>query len=275
VENLTCRPFYGEYAWAYNLIIVRPVSRQCAFVAELLVQRGVTSGARILDAGCGTGRYTLELARKGYVVTGLDVSPQLIEEAQRRASHMSLPVSFAVGDILSLPAAPVYDGILCRGVLNDLVEERSRHEVFSAFARALCPEGVLIVDVREWYETARRKRREPIFETSVDTARGRLIFRSVTQLDHSQRRLLVAEQHTLKKDGEEISAACNFVMHCWTREELHRHLTQAGFHAIVYFGDYDWTVPPGATDRLVIVASFPQEGAYTRRHAVFWAGGNW
>lgn len=139
MENLESRPFYGEYAWAYDLIIVRPALRHCAFVAELLVQRSVTSGATILDAGCGTGRYTLELARSGYVVTGLDVSPQLIEEAQRRASHMSLPVSFVVGNILSLPAAPLYDGILCRGVLNDLVEERSRHEVFFAFARALRP----------------------------------------------------------------------------------------------------------------------------------------
>jgi 2-polyprenyl-3-methyl-5-hydroxy-6-metoxy-1,4-benzoquinol methylase len=257
MENPESRPFYGEYAWAYDLIIVRPAPRRCAFVAELLVQRGVTSGARILDAGCGTGRYTLELARSGYIVTGLDVSPQLIEEAQRRASHMSLPVSFAVGDILSLPAAPLYDGILCRGVLNDLVEERSRHEVFFAFARALRPGGVLVFDVREWHATASRKIREPIFETSVDTARGQLIFRSVTQLDHSQRRLLAAEQHTLKKDGEEVSAAYDFVMRCWTQEELHHHLTQAGFHAIIYFGDYDWTVPPGATDRLVSVASLP------------------
>ena len=255
MENVTRRPFYGEYAWAYDLIIERPVSRQCAFVTELLVQQGVISGAMMLDAGCGTGRYSLELARRGYVVTGLDASPQLIDEAQRRASPAALPVSFAVGDILALPVAPFYDGILCRGVLNDLLDERSRQEVFFAFARALRPEGVLVFDVREWHETVRRKQREPVFETSVATVRGQLTFRSVTWLDHQYRRLLVAERHTLKRNDVEISSAYDFIMHCWTQEELHHHLTQAGFRAIGYFGDYERTAPPGSTDRLVCVVA--------------------
>jgi 2-polyprenyl-3-methyl-5-hydroxy-6-metoxy-1,4-benzoquinol methylase len=253
--GLTSRPFYGEYAWAYDLIIGRPVSRQCAFFAELLAQQSVLSGARILDAGCGTGRYSLELARNGYIVTGLDASPQLIEEAQRRVSHMSLPVSFAVGDLLALPVAPFYDGILCRGVLNDLLEEHSRQQVFFSFAHVLRPAGVLILDVREWHQTIRRKRREPVFEANVETARGQLTFRSMTHLDHQQRQLLVAEQHILKKDDGETSSAYDFIMRCWTQEELHHHLTQAGFRAIGYFGDYDRTVSAGATDRLVSVAS--------------------
>jgi SAM-dependent methyltransferase len=264
MENVTSRPFYREYAWAYDSIIVRPVPRQCAFVTEFLAQQGVTSGAKILDAGCGTGKYTLELARRGYVVTGLDASTQLIEEARRQAGQTSLPASFAVGDILALPAAPLYDGILCRGVLNDLLEERSRREVFFAFARALRPRGVLIVDVREWHETVRRKRREPVFETSVDTARGQLTFRSVTRLDHQRRRLLVAEQHVLRKDGMETSCAYDFSMRCWTQEELHHHLAQAGFRAIRYFGGYDRTVPPGSTDRLITVASLTEGGDDSR-----------
>lgn len=255
MENRTSRPFYGEYGWAYDLLIERPAARQCMFIAELLSQRGTISGAKILDAGCGTGRYSIELARKGYVVTGLDASPQLIEEARKRASHTSLPVFFAVGDIVALPATPRYDGILCRGVLNDLLEDRRRQEVFFAFARALRPGGMLILDVREWHATAHRKVREPIFEKAVDTTHGRLTFRSVTKLDHVHQRLLVAERHTLKNDGEERSAVYDFVMRCWTQAELQHHLTQAGFCSIVYFGDYDWTVPAGSTDRLVGGAS--------------------
>jgi SAM-dependent methyltransferase len=250
----TSRPFYGEYAWAYDLIIERPVSRECTFIAEFLAQQGVTAGARMLDAGCGTGRYSLELARRGYVVTGLDASTQLVAAAQRRANYTSIPVSFAVGDILALPALPSYDAILCRGVLNDLIEEHSRQEAFLAFARALRPRGVLILDVREWHQTVRRKRREPVFETCVDTVHGQLTFRSVTQLDHQRRQLLVAEQHALKKDEMETSSAYDFIMRCWTQAELHHHLMRAGFRAIEYFGGYDRTVPAGSTDRLVCVA---------------------
>jgi SAM-dependent methyltransferase len=252
--NLTSRPFYGEYAWAYEHIMGRPIPQQCACVTDLWATRGVVCGARILDAGCGTGRYSLELARRGYVVTGLDASPPMIEAARRRANRTSLPVSFVVGDILTLPYEPSYDGILCRGVLNDLLEDHGRQEVFCNFARVLRPAGVLILDVREWHGTVHRKRRENVFEATCDTTRGQLTFRSVTDLDHQQRRLLIVEHHTLKTNDVETSSSYDFIMRCWTLEELHHHLTQAGFTAMEYFGGYDRTIPPGSTDRLVSVA---------------------
>jgi len=255
--HITSRPLYAEYAWAYDLLIERSVARQGAFIAEHFCQRGILPGAQILDAGCGTGRYSLELARRGYVVAGLDVSPPLIEEAQQQARHTSLPVAFSCGDILAWrPAAPC-DGIFCRGVLNDLLDESSRQEVFYAFARALRPDGMLIFDVREWDATARRKVREPVFEKAVDTPRGRLTFRSVTRIDHLHRHLLVAERHTLVHDRGESVSTYDFVMRCWTPEELQHHLAQAGFRSTSYFGDYDRTIPAGSTDRLIGVTSRP------------------
>ena len=255
MEDPMGRPFYGEYAWAYDLLAERSVCRECACIAALLSQRDVIAGARILDAGCGTGRYTMGLARRGYLVTGLDRSAALIAEAQKRVSTSDLPVAFAIGDILALPSSRPFDGILCRGVLNDLLDEHSRHEVFFSFARILRPGGVLILDVREWHATARRKSREPVSETSADTTRGRLTFRSVTQLDHQHHQLLVAEQHTLQKDGVEAVAVYDFRMRCWTQEEFQRHLTRAGFSSILFLGAYDRTVPLGASDRMVSMAS--------------------
>jgi 2-polyprenyl-3-methyl-5-hydroxy-6-metoxy-1,4-benzoquinol methylase len=69
------RPFYSEYAWAFDVLIDRPVRKECAVIAGWLVEGGVVPGAKILDAGCGTGRYAIELARRGYLVDGLDLSP--------------------------------------------------------------------------------------------------------------------------------------------------------------------------------------------------------
>jgi ubiquinone/menaquinone biosynthesis C-methylase UbiE len=249
------RPFYDEYAWAFDLLITPPLARQCDFIAETLSQRAVNSGARILDAGCGTGRQAVELARRGYNVTGLDMSAQLIVEAQKRINDPSLSISFIEGDILALASTPQYDGILCRGVLNDLLDETSRQEVFFSFARALRPGGALILDVREWEGTVNRKTSEPVFEKSVDTSRGKLTFRSRTRLDPQRRRLLVAERHTLLKDGVETVSTYDFKMQCWTQEELHRHLTEAGYESISYLGAYICSVLVGESDRLVCVAT--------------------
>ena len=60
------------------------------------------AGARILDAGCGTGAFALEAAQRGADVLAIDLSPQLVGLAERRIEGMSLPgrITFRAGDML-------------------------------------------------------------------------------------------------------------------------------------------------------------------------------
>jgi SAM-dependent methyltransferase len=247
------RPFYGEYAWAFDLLIDRPVGQECAAITAWFSDRGVLPGATLLDAGCGTGRYTGELARRGYVLEGVDRSSALIATANQSVGGRGHSVSFRVGDLLALPAAR-YDGILCRGVLNDFVNDDARASVFDAFARALRRPGVLILDVREWGATKDRKQREPVFRKSVTTDRGTLTFTSTTELDPERRQLLLSETHILVNDAGERSSHYRFVMRCWTRPELESLFERSGFGSVAYFGAYDPAVHAGATDRLIAVA---------------------
>ena len=247
------RPFYGEYAWAFDLLIDRPVGKDCAAITAWLIERGVFPGATILDAGCGTGRYAGELARRGYLVEGVDRSVELIETARQSVRGQGNAVSFRVGDLLALPAA-TYDGILCRGVLNDFVDDEARSAVFAAFAGALRRCGILIFDVREWEGTRDRKQREPVFRKRVATDRGTLTFTSITALDLESHRLLLSETHTLIDEAGEHSSDYRFVMRCWTRRELESAFARSGFGAVSYFGAYDPAVPGGTTDRLIVVA---------------------
>ena len=246
------RPFYSTYAWAFDLLIDRPVRKECATIAAWLVERGVTPGAALLDAGCGTGRYARELARRGYVVHGIDASPEMLDVARRSVSDSTLPVTLEAGDFLEASDRR-FDAILCRGVLNDLEEDRDRAAAFTAFARALRPGGVLILDVRDWEASLERKTREPQFRKSVDTEHGRLEFSAMTRVDPERHRLLMAERHTLIAGGSEVSADADFTMRCWTREEVDAALAANGFEPASYFGAYDPDIAVRATDRLVLV----------------------
>jgi SAM-dependent methyltransferase len=247
------RPFYGEFAWAFDLLVDRPVRKECAEIAAWLVERSVRPGATMLDAGCGTGRYSIELARRGYVVHGVDLSPELVAVAGRASAGQPGSVTFAVADILAVPDRH-YDAILCRGVLNDIIDDDRRDAVFAAFARALRPDGVLVLDVREWRASEERKRREPLFRKRVSTDRGELTFTSITELDREHRRLVISEQHALADRGVEQVADYRFVMRCWERDELAAALDRHGFERVMYRGAYDRDVGVEATDRIVAVA---------------------
>ena len=250
--TLADRPFYGRFAWAYDLLSERSVASECGHVAAALARHGVAPGARLLDAGCGTGRYAAELARHGFRVTGVDSSLELLAVARRRPDASA--VTLVAADLATLPIRPCYQAILCRGVLNDVVHDTGRRAVFLSFARALTSGGVLVLDVREWEATIRRKSREPVHERTVETVHGTLTFRSVARLDHAARSLQLAERHTLVAGGVTTVAQYDFAMRCWTRDELDQMLTEAGFGAAEYRGAYDPAVAVGATDRLVIVA---------------------
>lgn len=254
------RPFYAEYAWAYDLLIDRPVRKECAVMTAWLVERGVLPGAELFDAGCGTGRYAIELARRGYVVHGVDRSAELIAIARGANDDAVRGASFSVGDIAAVPASR-YAAILCRGVLNDIIDDEGREAVFAAFAGALQPAGTLILDVRDWAASAERKGREPLFRKRVSTDRGDVTFTSVTALDHANRQLLVAERHELMKDGQQRIADYQFVMRCWERVELDALLARHGFGDVACYGAYDPDVAMSATDRLVVVARRSGAGA--------------
>ena len=64
---------------------------------------GVKEGDRVLDAGCGTGIYSIGLAKKGAIVTGLDASLDMLEWARAKASKAGLKIDFIDADALNLP----------------------------------------------------------------------------------------------------------------------------------------------------------------------------
>jgi SAM-dependent methyltransferase len=246
------RPFYGSFAWAYDAVVDRPVVAESDHIDAILRGRGAPPGARVLDAGCGTGQYAAQLARRGYRVTGVDRSPELLGVAR------GLPparLAWVLGDVTSLPLARRFDAVLCRGVLNDLLEDADRRAVLREFAAALVNGGVLVFDVREWEASARRALLRPVHQRTVETIHGTLTFRSETTLDRERRRLVIAERHELSGPSGTTTAVHDFAMRAWTRDEIEALLGDAGFTSLGYRGDYGDVQPVGTTDRLIVIAS--------------------
>jgi SAM-dependent methyltransferase len=69
--------------------------------------------ARVLDLACGWGRHALELAGRGYRVTGLDLSATLLEEGRREATARGLRIDWVRADMRAVPFRGTFDAVLC------------------------------------------------------------------------------------------------------------------------------------------------------------------
>jgi len=102
---------------------------------------------KILDLGCGTGRHAVELAKRGYVVTGLDLSETLLERAREKAAAAGVKVDFIHADARSYHVDAEYDAVLmiCEGAFPLMETDEMNFRILENAARALKPDGKLIL----------------------------------------------------------------------------------------------------------------------------------
>lgn len=219
------RPFYHRFAWAYDLLVADPVEPWIEAVGTL-----AGGPAAVLDAGCGTGRHAVALAARGHDVTGVDGSDDLLDVARARARGR--PVRFVRADLRTLDLGARFAVVACRGVLNDVLDDRDRDAVLAAFARHLRGGGALIIDVRDRDATARRYADGAERRRSVPVEGGELVFSWRGRFDAAAGCLLVDETHRLRAGGSEQVARHAHAMRCWTPDELRDRLGRAGFTGI-------------------------------------------
>jgi 2-polyprenyl-3-methyl-5-hydroxy-6-metoxy-1,4-benzoquinol methylase len=107
----------------------------------------VTPGARVLDVGCGVGRWSSMLAMRGARVTGVDLSPTMISEAQRRAEANGVGdrCRFLVQDLARLDAGEQFDLVLGVTVLQHILDGAALREAIRRMTAHLAPEGRMVL----------------------------------------------------------------------------------------------------------------------------------
>ncbi|WP_129657252.1 class I SAM-dependent methyltransferase [Rothia uropygialis] len=97
----------------------------------------------ILDAGCGPGRVGGELARRGHQVVGVDVDPELVEQANRdHPSATWLTGDLAeLGTVLPAESLGTFDVIVCAGNVMTFLAPSTRRAVLEGFRTVLTPGG--------------------------------------------------------------------------------------------------------------------------------------
>jgi len=104
-------------------------------------------GASLLDIPCGSGRHSVELARRGYRMTGVDLSDDFLSSARARAAEAQVQLDLSQGDMRNFDVdADSFDGAFCFGNSFPYLDRTAAITFLQALHRAIHPRGRLVID---------------------------------------------------------------------------------------------------------------------------------
>jgi SAM-dependent methyltransferase len=139
------KPDWYRSAFSAATTVDRPWAEQTeAEIDRVLATMRPDPGARVLDLACGTGRHSIELARRGFSVLGVDIGADLLEIAAGEAELKRVDgVEFEEADLRQLDLAAEFDLVLNLndGAVGYFESEEDNHRTFEVIAAALRPGG--------------------------------------------------------------------------------------------------------------------------------------
>ena len=116
---------------------------ECDFIEQEI---GYDKSSRIIDIACGTGRHSIELTKRGYRVTGIDLSDSMLARAREKAEKLNLKIDFQKHDARNLSFEGEFDVaiMLCEGGFSLMETDEMNFEILKNVTKVLKTEGKLI-----------------------------------------------------------------------------------------------------------------------------------
>jgi len=183
-------------------------------------------GMSALDVPCGNGRHAVELARRGIVMTGVDLSAGFLDEVRLRAPA----IEWVHGDMRSLPWTSRFDAAYCCGNSFGYFDHGNCQKFLDAVAAALKPGGRFILESGAVSESLL-----PVLQPERKLRIGDLDYHSRNTYDAAEGRMDITYTFT-RGEQREVKPT-----HQWVHSaaELRRMLRRSGLEPLAAFGDFE------------------------------------
>jgi SAM-dependent methyltransferase len=221
---------YGKY---YNIIYSdKDYERECDFLEAIFRMHSKIMPKKILDGGCGTGGHAIPLAKRGYEVTGIDSSEEMINIAKEKANKSGVNIDFKVMDLRELKLNKKFDAcILMFAVIDYLINTKDLLKALTNIRGILENGSLLVFDF--WYG--------PAVLTILPTSRIKIIEKEnlrvvrfaephLDTLHHICKvnyHFIVIKENIVVYEGEE-----EHVVRFYFPEEIKHYLEESGFQLL-------------------------------------------
>lgn len=216
---------FDEARWAEVPAVVDALERLAA----------PPKGGAVLDACCGPGRHSLELASRGYRVTGLDLTAAYLDAARESAAGWGVEVEFVRGDLRRFERKAAFDLAInlytSFGYFEDPADDLA---ALRALRASLKPGGALVMELTGKETAARDFTEGEWFERAGGTVLTE--FSIVGDWEGLRNRWIVIRPKEGGKEGELERVDRSFVLRLYSAVELRAALLDAGFASVEIYG---------------------------------------
>lgn len=194
---------------------------------------------KILDVPCGTGRHSIELAKKGFSVTGLDIEKSMIKYAKEKSKNIS-NIKFALGDMRNFKLKETFDAaIVMYGSFAYMTTNKDALACLQSIKKHLKKNGLIIIeDDNPWQDivsgkkklvcTAQNKKLKLITEFGIKTMHDN----NIIHVSSIYRRFSGKKKLPVIKDTKPVT------LRVFSRNEMELLLLHAGFNDIKFFSNF-------------------------------------
>jgi len=205
---------------------IKTAKKEADFIERALM---LPKKAKILDLGCGFGRHAIELAKKGFDVTAVDISSDLLNIAKRNAKKADVKVRFYREDIRKMDFRNRFDAVIMMLNTFGLLSDEGNEKVIKNISRALKGGGKVLIDLRN----PERLKKGDLYG-KVERVGKLKVYTEINRCP-STKRVLIRRYFYEGNEKKEYVV----VVRLYNRSELKRLFSKNGLKVLKFYGDFN------------------------------------
>jgi SAM-dependent methyltransferase len=236
--------FHGVALDFWRAVITDELTRAEADFIQKQLQ--LSANARVLDVPCGNGRHSIELARRGFKLTGIDLAGEFLTEARSKARADGVSIEWHERDMRDLAWSGEFDGAFCFGNSFGYLDDGANADFLKSLSKTLKPGARFILDAPAVAECML-----PTFQPNRSMEIAGITVSIEHRYDHEQG--LMFNDFTFTRDGVEDKRPST--QRVYTYRELTELLQDAGLEVVNAYASLEEEPFKLGAHRLLLVSA--------------------